>query len=44
MPRDPKKREGLSKFDQKFMQIIDEYDWHVLHVFARCDEGDSWSY
>jgi hypothetical protein len=45
MPLDPKKREGHSEFDQKFLKTIDEHGWHVMNVAPRADqEGDLWSY
>jgi hypothetical protein len=45
MPLDPKKREGHTEFDQKFLKIIDEHGWHVLGVVPRAeDSGHAWSY
>lgn len=45
MPVDPKKLEGHTDFDQKFLKNIDEYDWHVMNVVPREGEGgDAWSY
>src|ERR1051326_433312 len=42
MPVDPKKLEGHTKFDQKFLKTIDTHGWHVLNVVPR--EGDAWAY
>jgi Domain of unknown function (DUF4262) len=45
MPIDPKKLEGHTDFDQKFLKIIDEHGWHIMSVVPRKDdEGDQWSY
>jgi hypothetical protein len=37
---DPKNREGLSKGDAKFLEIIDQYGWHVMSVAPRVDSDD----
>jgi len=37
---DPKNREGLSKGDAKFLEIIDKYGWHVMNVAPRVDSDD----
>jgi Domain of unknown function (DUF4262) len=47
MPLDPKKLEGHTEFDQKFLKIIDEHGWHVMSVAPRVEDesgGDLWSY
>ncbi len=45
MPRDPKQRDGLPEGDRKFLQIIDEYGWHVTKVgLTKGDEGPAWAY
>jgi len=45
MPLDPKKLEGHTEGDQKFLRIIDEYGWHVMNVAPKVGEdGDLWSY
>jgi hypothetical protein len=32
---DPKNREGLKPGDARFLEIIDEYEWHVMSCAAR---------
>jgi hypothetical protein len=36
----PKNREGLSKGDASFLEIIDKYGWHVMTVAPRVDSQD----
>jgi hypothetical protein len=45
MTLDPSKRDGLSPVDTKFLQIIEEFGWHVMTVAPRVGEdGDVWAY
>jgi len=45
MTLDPSKRDGLSPVDAKFLQIIEEYGWHVMTVAPRVgDDGALWAY
>jgi len=45
MPLNPKNRDGLPEFDQKFLKVIDECDWHVMKVAPRVgEEGHLWAY
>jgi hypothetical protein len=37
---DPTKREGFSRADAKFLEIIDQYGWHVMSVAPRTDSQD----
>ena len=37
---DPKNREGLSKGDAEFLEIIDKHGWHVMNVAPRVDSED----
>jgi hypothetical protein len=37
---DPTKREGFSRADAKFLEIIDRYGWHVMSVAPRADSQD----
>jgi hypothetical protein len=37
---DPKKREGLSPADAKFLEIIERYGWHVMSVAPRTGSAD----
>jgi hypothetical protein len=38
---DPKNREGLKPGDARFLEIIDEYEWHVMSVAPRVDSEDA---
>lgn len=45
MVLDPSEREGFSAADAKFLQIIEEFGWHVMRVAPdRGEEGDSFAY
>ena len=37
---DPAKREGLSRADAKFLEIIEKCGWHVMNVAPRTGSGD----
>jgi uncharacterized protein DUF4262 len=37
---DPKNRVGYSATDQRFLEIIDEFGWHVMNVAPRADSDD----
>ena len=42
---DPKKRDGLSNGDARFLEIIDKYGWHVMSVAPLVGEkGQSFAY
>jgi hypothetical protein len=42
---DPKNREGFDPKDAKFLEIIDNYGWHVMSVAPRIgEEGGIFSY
>jgi hypothetical protein len=42
---DPKKREGVSKGDARFLEIIDRFGWHVMSVAPLVgEEGHCFSY
>jgi Domain of unknown function (DUF4262) len=45
MTLDPSKRDGLPPADAKFLQIIEEYGWHVMTVAPRVgDDAALWAY
>jgi hypothetical protein len=37
---DPTKRDGLSRADANFLEIIEKYGWHVMSVAPRTDSED----
>jgi hypothetical protein len=37
---DPKKREGYNTGDRRFLEIVDEFGWHVMNVAPRVDSKD----
>jgi len=37
---DPKKRDGLHGADAQFLEIIDQYGWHVMSVAPRAESKD----
>ena len=37
---DPKNRAGLSPASSKFLEIIDQFGWHVMSVAPRVDSQD----
>jgi hypothetical protein len=41
---DPKKRDGYNTGDRRFLEIVDEYGWHVMNVAPRVDsiEKQEW--
>jgi hypothetical protein len=45
MTLNPANREGLSQGEAKFLQIIEEFGWHVMTVSPReGEEGDLFAY
>src|ERR1043165_1000998 len=45
MPRDPKKFEGYTNFNQDFLKAIDQYGWYVMNeVPSAGEEGNAWAY
>jgi hypothetical protein len=47
MVLNPKQAEGLSEGERKFLSIIDQYGWHVMHIAPRENSEDEqlwWSY
>lgn len=45
MVLDPSKTDGLSASDLKFLNIVNDFGWHVMKVAPRVgDEGHLWAY